>query len=214
MSILYLLISLIPIFLNLRCASSNQMTLHPRLKSPGIRVIAVKAWLFILEASYIIILLQPHFKNFNRRLIKAPKLYFCDPGLACFLLGIESEEQVMNHYARGHLFENMIIIELFKSYYNADRMPHLYFWRDKSGHEIDCLIEKGEQLFLVEIKAGETINTDYFKGLIFWNTLSKTELEKSFIVYGGTSNQQRSLGTVLSWTSTARIFEMFDAKTA
>jgi len=131
--------------------------------------VLAKSWLSILEASYIIFLLQPHHKNFNKRLVKTPKLYFYDTGLACALLAIESEEQLSTHYLRGGLIETFLISDVYKQTYNLARQPHIYFWRDNHGHEVDCLIEKGVDLFPIEIKAGKTPSSFYF-----------TELHKSF----------------------------------
>jgi predicted AAA+ superfamily ATPase len=165
----------------------------------GISVGTVHAWLSVLEASYIIFLLQPHYKNFSKRLIKSPKLYFYDTGLACSLLGIESEKELETHYLRGGLFESMVIADLFKAFYNADRIPRLYFWRDKTGHEVDLIIEKGKTLYPIEIKAGMTINPSFFDGLEFWNTLSEADPSNGFIVCGGEDVQQRTRGNVVCW---------------
>lgn len=167
-----------------------------------------KSWLSLLEASYIIFFLHPHHQNFSKRLIKTPKLYFYDTGLACSLLGIESVEQLQTHYLRGGLFESFVICEIAKNFYNADKTPHLYFWRDQTGHEVDCIIEKGMELYPLEIKASMTISQDFFKGLTFWNTLAERDPEKGFVVYGGLENQGRSLGNVVSWKKISDIFGM------
>jgi uncharacterized protein len=173
----------------------------------GITYNTAKAWLSILEASYIIFILQPHHKNFSKRLIKSPKLFFYDTGLASALLDIESEKQLNFHYLRGGLFESLVISELYKSFYNADKVPHLYFWRDKTGHEVDCIIERGQYLFPVEVKAGLTITPDYFEGLNYWNNFARIDPNKGFVVYGGTQNQSRSLGNIVSWRNISSIFE-------
>lgn len=172
----------------------------------GISYNTAKAWLSILEASYIIFLLQPHYQNFSKRLIKSPKLFFYDTGLASALLDIETEKQLNSHYLRGGLFESFVISEMYKSFYNADKTPHLYFWRDKTGHEVDCIIERGSSLFPVEIKAGLTITSDYFEGLNYWNNLAQANSNNSFIVYGGDKNQSRSLGNIISWRNVSTIF--------
>lgn len=164
----------------------------------GISAATAKAWLSILEASYIIFLLQPHYKNFSRRLVKTPKIFFFDPGLACNLLGIEDEKQLQTHYLRGGLFETMIISDLHKQFYNADRAPHIYFWGDKQ-HEVDCIIEQADQLFPIEIKAGQTISGSYFSGLTYWNSLAETNPAHGFVIYSGDSNSTRSAGNVIGW---------------
>lgn len=165
----------------------------------GISHTTANAWLSILEASYIVFLLQPYHKNFNKRLIKSPKLYFYDTGLACALLGIDSVEQLSTHYLYGGLFESMVISEIIKECFNQNRRPHVYFWRDSHGHEVDCIIEKGIDLRPIEIKSGQTINSGFFTGLKWWNELTKSQPEDSFLVYGGLEEQARSNGKVRSW---------------
>ncbi|MDR3550933.1 MAG: ATP-binding protein [Candidatus Babeliales bacterium] len=171
----------------------------------GISYNTAKSWLSILQASYIVFFLQPHFKNFNKRIVKSPKLFFYDTGLACSLLGIETEDQLLSHYLRGGIFESMIIADLFKNSFNADRLPHLYFWCDKTKHEVDCIIERGTKLYPIEIKSGKTISPDYFDGLSYWNELSGGSPDNSFVVYGGNDDQKRSRGNVLSWQNVSKI---------
>jgi uncharacterized protein len=172
----------------------------------GISATTARGWLSILEASYLIFQLQPYYKNFSKRVIKASKLYFYDTGIACSLLGIQSEEDVALHYLRRGLVESLIISDLMKHFFNKAQIPPLYFWRDSQGHEIDCIIEQGQRLIPVEIKAGQTINTDYFTGLKFWSTLTETDPSQGFVVYAGMQTQHRSQGTVLSWQSLDKIF--------
>jgi predicted AAA+ superfamily ATPase len=165
----------------------------------GITAHTVRSWLSLLEATYIIFLLQPHHKNFNKRVIKTPKLYFYDSAIACHLLSIRSPKDLMSHYLRGGLFESMILSDLLKRRFNAGLMPNLYFWRDKAGHEVDCLLEYGEKLVPIEIKSSETINSDFFTGLTRWNQLADNDPSNSYIVYSGKEKQSRSQGTALSW---------------
>ena len=167
----------------------------------GISVATARSWLSLLEASYIIFLLQPYHNNFSKRLIKSPKLYFFDTGLACSLLGIESEKQLATHYLRGGLVESLLISDFFKQTFNAGRRPHIYFWRDSHGHEVDCILEKGTQLIPIEIKAGKTISNNYFTELSYWNKLTESDPVHSFVIYGGNENQQRTNGKVLGWQS-------------
>ena len=173
----------------------------------GISTTTARSWLTLLEASYIIFLLQPHHNNFSKRLIKSPKLYFFDTGLACSLLGIESEKQITTHYLRGGLVESLLISDFFKQVYNAGRKPHLYFWRDSHGHEVDCIREKGSQLIPIEIKAGKTISNNYFTELSYWNELTKSDPAQSFVIYAGNENQQRTNGKVLGWQSAGSIID-------
>ena len=163
----------------------------------GITHNTAKAWLNILEASFILFQLRPHYQNYNKRLVKMPKLYFHDVGIACTLLGISSAEQLIAHQYKGALFENLIITDLLKQQYNSGVIPNIYFWRDKNNHEIDCLLEIASELIAIEIKAGKTINSDYFTALTYWQKLSGQN--KTCIIYGGDQNQQRNTHAVLSW---------------
>jgi len=171
----------------------------------GISVQTVNAWLSILEANYIIFLLQPHFKNFSKRLIKSPKLYFYDTGLACWLLKISSQEQVSNHYLRGGLVESLIISELVKQFYNQGQEPSVYFWRDSHGHEIDCLLDYGTTLIPIEIKAGKTISNHYFDNLRFWTEIAGVDPSQGYVIYAGMEERKRAVGHIISWQSAADI---------
>jgi len=166
----------------------------------GISYHTVQKWLSVLEASFIVFRLQPWFSNYNKRIIKTSKLYFYDTGLASNLLGIKSNDELDIHFMRGALFENLIISELAKAFYNAGQRPSLYFWRDNSGNEIDCLIESGQKLIPVEIKSGTTITDDWLKGIRFFQKLSgNANPENSFLIYGGPENQIRPDCNVVSW---------------
>lgn len=165
----------------------------------GLSYHTIKSWLSVLEASFIIFFLYPHFLNFKKRLVKSPKLYFYDTGLACHLLGIRSEEQIQDHYLRGSLFETFVISEFKKYIFNKGEQDLLSFWRDNSGNEVDCIIESGNNLIPVEIKSGKTIHADFFKGLNYWNKISGNKGRNSYLVYGGVENQKRSYGNVVGW---------------
>jgi predicted AAA+ superfamily ATPase len=171
----------------------------------GISHNTARAWLSILEASYILFLLPPYHKNFNKRLIKSPKLYFYDTGVACSLLGIRHEKELGAHNMRGQLFENFVITEFLKYRYHRGRRPDLYFWRDKTGNEVDCIIESGRDIMPVEIKAGRTISDDFFKGLRYFNALRNRQ--EGYVVYGGTDSQPRTGATVVGWKECTRAIE-------
>jgi len=166
----------------------------------GITANTVRSWISVLEATYVVFLLQPHHQNFNKRLVKSPKLYFYDSAIACNLLSIQSPKDLAVHYLRGGLFESMVLSDLLKMRFNAGLKPNLYFWRDKSGVEIDCILESGISLVPIEIKSGETINSDFFSNLAIWDRLSGNDPSKNYVVYGGMEKQSRSKGTVLGWT--------------
>ena len=173
----------------------------------GISHHTAKAWLNVLEASFIVFQLRPHYKNFNKRLVKSPKIYFYDTGLLCHLLDIETPSQLSTHYLRGGIFESFVISELMKVHYNKGKKPSLYFWRDKGGHEVDCLIEQGTALTPVEIKSGKTVSANFFSGLTYWSNLANSSLEKGFLIYGGDESQVRSKGRVLDWKNLGKIFQ-------
>jgi len=164
----------------------------------GISRTTASGWISILEASYIIFLLRPHHRNFNKRLVKMPKLYFYDTGLAAYLLGINSIEQLDTHYGKGALFESLVISELMKKAYNAGKEPHCFFWRNKTGNEVDLLIEEGSRIIPLEIKSGRTVNQNYFKGLKYWRKISHSE-EKGIVLFGGDYQQEREFSLVTSW---------------
>lgn len=159
----------------------------------GINHNTARSWLSLLEASFIVTFLQPHHKNFNKRLIKAPKLYFWDVGLACRLLGIERAEQVTNHPLVGALFETFVVTELMKQRLNRVRDPNLYYWRDNTGHEVDLLFETAEGVTPIEIKSGATIQKEAWKGIDYYRALN-AESSPGIVVYGGREQQQRSSG--------------------
>lgn len=166
----------------------------------GITTKTATSWISILEASYLIYLLYPHHQNFNKRIVKSPKLYFYDTGVACAFLRIKSQEQLYTHYLKGSLFESFMISELIKQDYNRGRRPDLYFWRDQSGHEIDCLLEQNNELIPIEIKSSETINAKFFDDIRYWSLLAQKNPSNGFLIYGGSENQKRTAGQVLSWT--------------
>lgn len=168
-------------------------------KDAGISLPTVKAWLSILEASYIIFFLQPHYQNFNKRLVKMPKLYFYDTSLVCHLLRLTSPDDVYEHYLRGGLFESMIISDFMKQCFHRGLPPNVYFWRDRLGNEIDCLLEEGARLRPIEIKSSATIQNGMFEGITKWCHLAGMAPSHGTIVYAGEENQSRKNGRVLSW---------------
>jgi|688.fasta_scaffold44791_6 predicted AAA+ superfamily ATPase len=165
----------------------------------GLSLPTVKSWLSILEASYVIFLLQPFHINYNKRIVKMPKLYFYDTALACSLLRITNSEDVYDHYLKGGLFESMIISDMMKRRFHHGLPPNVYFWRDKTGHEIDCLLEEGATLTPLEIKSSATITSEMFDGLARWSSMTNSALENGVLIYGGHEKQKRKYGQVLSW---------------
>jgi len=184
------------------CAGRNGqlLNLSSLANDCGITHTTSKRWISILEASFIVFLLRPHFKNFSKRLIKSPKLYFLDTGLLSYLLRIRSAEDLRIHSQYGSIFESYIISELLKNYMNRGEEHPIYFWRDSTGNEIDIIMDEGDSLIPLEIKAGQTVSSDFFKGIRFWKKLSN-EIEKpTALVYGGDKSFIRSDTYVYAWS--------------
>ena len=166
----------------------------------------VSAWISVLESSFIVFRLQPHHKNFNKRVVKMPKLYFYDSGLLCSLLGIRETAQLLYHPLYGSIFENFIVSEVIKYRYNRGEYRPIYFWRDSLGHEIDMVIENTDHLYPVEIKSGKTITPEYFKNLHYWQKLAGKP--RGTVIYGGEEVQRRSDGIeVLPWYQMNSVLE-------
>jgi uncharacterized protein len=158
----------------------------------GVDVKTISSWLGVLEASFIVFRLLPHHRNFNKRLVKMPKLYFYDTGLASSLLGINNIQVLDTHPLRGSLFENMVITEFIKENYSRGSSGNLFFWRDNTGNEVDLILEQNNKLTPVEIKSGHTITDEFFKSLRFWAKLTGSEF--GYVVYAGQEFQKRSTG--------------------
>ncbi len=164
----------------------------------GVSLPTVEAWLSVLEASYILYRLEPNFNNYNKRIVKTPKLYFYDTGLACSLLGINSAEQLDTHFLRGGLFENMVINQFLKNNLNNGVMPDLTFWRDSTGLEVDLIETFGLELHGYEIKSGSTFSPSFFEGLKKWGNLSDTPESRRTVIYSGANNLHTSNGNVIA----------------
>ncbi len=174
----------------------------------GVAVNTIKAWVHILEVSYIIYLLRPHHNNFSKRLVQMPKIYFIDTGLLCYLLQIEKPAQIKTHFAIGGIFENYTIVELLKNRYNNAKLPNTFFWRDKNGHEVDVIVETANQLVPVEIKSSLTKSLHFFDGLNYYRNLAKTKSKKCFVVYGGHEKLILKDGTMLPWNNMEELYEL------
>jgi predicted AAA+ superfamily ATPase len=185
------------------CAGRNGQILNLSSISDdlGISVTAVRQWLSVLQASYIIFLLEPYYKDFRKRVIKSPKIFFYDPGIVCSLLSLTSSEQLFANYMRGNIFESMIIADLLKQQRNNGMQPSCYYWRDKSDFEIDCIIEHGGKLTPIEIKASQKADLEALNKLQPWNKLAKTDPSDNILVYGGDEDWQTNKGQVVGWHS-------------
>jgi uncharacterized protein len=160
-----------------------------------------KAWLSILESSYILFQLPPYYQNFSKRIVKSPKLYFYDTGLLCHLLGIRASSAFINTAFKGSLFENLMIAELYKQNQHQYAHKDFYFWRDSNGNEVDVLIPNATNLDIFEIKSSQTIVSEQFKGLDFLQNIASNAIGTKTLIYGGVENQARTHYTVKGWRS-------------
>jgi len=151
----------------------------------GVSHHTIQHWLSIMQATFVIQLLPPYFENFGKRIIKSPKLYFFDVGLVSYLLDIESFHQIEREPLKGYLFENMVIMELYKTRLNQGHRPNLYYFRDSQQHEIDVIFKKGSQFIAAEIKSSQTMTKDFFKQLHYFNNLTQGKCEKGYVIYSG-----------------------------
>ena len=178
-------------FIRLCACNIGQILNKNRLGSDlGVDGKTIDSWFSLLQAGFIAFLLPPHFKNFRKRLVKSPKLYFYDVGLASYLLGIRSKDHVDSHPLKGYLFENMIIVEKLKERYNRVETPHLYYFRDSSGNEVDLLVEEGEVIHSFEIKLSQTLSKGLFRGLDFYKKLNPNN-KTSTLIYTGNEKSSR-----------------------
>jgi predicted AAA+ superfamily ATPase len=186
-------------FLRLCAGRSGQLlNMHNLAIESGVDSKTINSWIGILESSFIMYRLFPHYRNFNKRLVKMPKIYFYDTGLVCALLGIQKADQLNYHPLFGSLFENFVIGELIKHRYNKAKNNNLYFWRDNIGHEIDVIADTEEKLYPLEIKSGKTITDEFFKGILYWSKISGEQ--GGMVIYAGGSNQKRSNNIdIISW---------------
>lgn len=186
-------------FISLCAARTGQLLNLSNLANEcGISQPTAKAWLSILESSYIIFLLQPYYENFSKRVVKTPKLYFYDTGLASFLLGIRGVEDI-DPTLGGALFENLIVAEYFKLNHHRYALRDYWFWRDAVGHEVDLLSKQGRAFSITEIKSTQTVLPQYFKGLDDFSDLAGDAVIQRTLVYGGRDRQSRSRYEVRGW---------------
>jgi len=170
----------------------------------GITHNTAKAWVSVLETSYILFLLRPHHVNFSKRLVKSPKIYFYDSGLLCWLLGIQEAVQLATHPLRGHIFETFVVSELVKTQLNRGERAAFHFWRDSTGNEVDVVVDDGMTLMPIEIKSGQTLNHDFFTGLERWMALAGDRASAPTLVYGGADNHVHKGINVLAWKAVGK----------
>lgn len=171
----------------------------------GVSSTTLKEWLSVLEASYTIFRLTPYFENLGKRVVKSPKIYFTDTGLAAYLLGIESPEVAARDPLIGNLFENMVVIEALKARLNAGKEPELYFYRDNKGNEVDLLFRQNRQLIPIEIKSAMTFNPEFSKNIMRFQKLTSSA-QKGYIIYAGELTPSLDCADVLNFANTDTIF--------
>jgi len=158
-----------------------------------------KAWLSLLESSYILFFLQPYHENFNKRIVKSPKIYFYDTGLLCHLLGLRNAEDIEENRLKGNIFENMIVAEYHKKNYHAYTLKEYYFWQDSNAHEVDLLARNPNGFTIYEVKATQTITPKLFKNMDYFESIGGREEFNKTLIYGGSENQDRTNYRVISW---------------
>ncbi len=188
------------VFLRMCAARCGQLlNLTGLANDCGITHNTARSWLSVLEASDVVRTLQPHYRNFSKRLTKSPKLYFLDPGLAAWLLEIRSADQLVGHPMRGPLFETWVFSELVKARCNRGDPPNLYFWRDRSGLEVDFLADLGVTLLPIEAKSGATFVPEWLRPLRRWADLAGDMAGQAFAVFGGGEGARTQGIEVVSW---------------
>lgn len=193
-------------FIGLCAARIGQLlNIQSLAKDCDISPTTAERWISILEASFILFRLNPYSTNFGQRLIKSDKLFFYDTGLACNILRIKEEELVL-HPSRGGLFESCVISDILKWHYNHGQATNnIYFWQDKTGREIDCLVVDGLRFTPIEIKASRTLSGRFFENLDYWDRLREKE-DSSFVIYAASESQARAHPKLISWQSIDTIF--------
>lgn len=183
------------------CASrvGKLLNLNSLANECGISQPTAKSWISVMESSYIIFLLQPHHSNFNKRITKSPKLYFYDTGLLSFLLKLNDPKDLLLHPMKGSLFENFVIAEFIKNNYHQNLNRDFWFWRDVQGHEVDLIWQDTPKMNILEIKATQTIMTDMFKGLTYFENLAGDSIQSKTLIHTGDFSQKRELGNLVSW---------------
>ena len=188
-------------FLALCAGRAGQLlNLNALANESGISQPTAKAWLSALEHSYITFQLYPYHKNFNKRIIKTPKLYFYDTGLLAHLLKIQHPEQITTDPLKGAIFENMVIADYIKQMQHQSDLSDIWFWRDSSGNEVDLIIDHGVEKTIVEIKATKTIMSNLLDGLVKYEAISDEKVCRKILVYGGDQVQSRTLADVVPWS--------------
>ena len=193
-------------FMGLCAARTGQLLNYSSLATDcGVSLNTIKEWLSVLRASFVVHLLQPYHRNFSKRLVKHPKLYFLDTGLAAHLLRIRSVEELSLHPMRGALFENWVVAECLKRRYHSAQASNLFFWRNHTGEEVDLIADHGQKLLPIECKSGATVASDWFAPIRKFVELAGKAAEPPWLVYGGADRYQRESVEVVGWRKLAEL---------
>ncbi|WP_462252167.1 ATP-binding protein [Ferruginibacter sp.] len=171
----------------------------------GVSPVTIQNWLAILQRSYVVYLLQPYYNNFNKRLMKNPKLYFYDTGLLCYLLGLQKANDITNHFAKGAIFENFVLVEILKYHYNLGLRPQIFYIQNNHQKEIDFVLQQGTALTAIEVKSSGTPDISMFKNLSFLDELNGLE-NKKVVVYTGEKDAVRKQGLLVGWKNLHKLF--------
>jgi uncharacterized protein len=192
-------------FIHLLAGRIGQViNLHSLANDIGVSSTTLQEWLSVLEASFVIYRLKPYYENFGKRLVKSPKLYFTDVGLASYLLGISELSQISRDPLIGNLFENLVVVEALKSRMNQGLDPDLFFFRDNNQHEVDLLYKKGRTLIPIEIKSAMTYHESLHKNIPFFHSIANST--QGYLIYSGELEVQKSTVSVINFANTYRIF--------
>lgn len=178
----------------------------------GISYHTIQSWLSVLEASYVVFRLQPYFENFGKRVIKSPKLYFTDVGLASYLLGLETVQQISRDPLKGSLFENLVILDFYKQLLNQGRDARIYYYRDRSQNEVDLIWQSGRDLIPIEIKYGQTYRPEFIKNLIYFQQIAQDRVPCGYVIYTGEPGPQQGSWRLIHYQDLAKITGIVDDK--
>jgi predicted AAA+ superfamily ATPase len=192
-------------YLRLLAGRAACLVNHQQLATEaGISQPTAKSWLNVLQASFVVFSLAPHFKNFSRRLVKSPKIYFYDTGLLCYLLRITQADQLETHPLRGAIFENYVISCVVKTFFNKGEEPPVYFWRDQGGHEVDLILDRASHLQPIEIKSSKSFRAEFLKE-VNWLNKRQQNSRGGVLVFGGDESFSFETNQVVSWKDISRL---------
>lgn len=201
-------LSLFEAFIRLCAGRVGQLINYTSIANDiGVSLNTVKNWISILKTSFIAFEVKPYYRNFNKRTVKTGKLYFYDTGLVCSLLGLSDSSQYHQHYLKGGLFENYIVLEIMKHFYNLAKTPKMYFWQDSNGKEVDCIVEVDGNTYAFELKSAATWHKNFSNNIVKWNDMSGCDPKHSAVIFGGSEEIKINGVQYLSWSNFLKHFD-------